>query len=133
MEEVSRGQYIITTGYEANVLYKLDKSLAVFVGDHWGKFHSLHADGFSYSPATKSTIQFGLVASTPIGQNTSLYGIADVGSAIQNFELGLSYSLSNNLEFNAEYRDSTSKDMTFENDVLQTHVKDLGYGLTFKF
>jgi len=116
-----------------NVLYKLDKNLAGFVGYHQAK-NVDHYIGGSYTSFGKNTMQVGLVGTTPIGDKFSLFGTVGVGSGLTNFEVGVAYAVTPNLDLNVLYRDLRVNGVKFYTGAeLKNEVKGLGYGLTFKF
>jgi len=118
---------------EINVLYKLDKNLAGFVGYHQAK----NVDSFAGTTRTsfgKNSMQVGLVGTTPIGDKFSLFGTVGVGSGLTNFEVGVAYAVTPNLDLNVLYRDLRVNGVKFSTGAeLKNEVKGIGYGLTYKF
>ena len=118
---------------ELNGLYKLDKNLAGFVGYHQAK-NVDYTWGNSLTSFGKNTMQVGLVGTTPIGDKFSLFGTVGVGSGLTNFEVGVAYAVTPNLDLNVLYRDLRVNGVKFNAGVeCKNEVKGFGYGLTYKF
>jgi len=123
---------------EVNVLYQLNTSgnLAVFAGYHQAKFVYTE-NNHNAIPDTKNTLQLGLVGVYPMTAKTNLYGVVGAGKGLFNYELGLSYELAKNIDFNANYQYKKVRDLQsnwetnpFTDDVT---TKGFGYGITYKF
>jgi predicted porin len=124
---------IITTGKiatnEFNVLYKLDKNVAAFAGYASAK-GTMEIFGYgSTSSDTKNLWQVGLVGSTAIADKTTLWGSVAAGSNLTNWEVGVSYAFTPNLELNVNYREVKVDDL----QGVDVKAKGLGLGVTFKF
>lgn len=127
---------------EFNLLYKLDKSVAVFVGYVNAKGEMAYSDypGKNFTTKSKNLWQFGVVASTPIGEKTTLWGsVAAGGSSLTNWEVGVAYEIAPNLELNVNYREVKASDFSgTASDGTAVTTKDLkakgpGFGITYKF
>jgi predicted porin len=134
-ETKSFGQYhdvVELKNQEINMLYKLNNNLSAFAGYNWTKVHdsSTRINGDS---ETKGTTQVGVIASTQIAQKTTLFGKLGVGNDLTNYQLGISYCITPNLDFNICYNYLEVKKVTFGNLDLSGECKGLGYGLTYKF
>lgn len=139
---------------EYNVLYKLDKNFSLFTGlvkaspqlkvnaglqMYWEENYS---GDIAIVGHDKNIWQFGLMASAPIADKLTAYGIAAFGSDYRNWEAGLGYEIGKNLELNVNYRNIKIEDMTAigisapegNYDVTSdTKAKGWGFGVTYKF
>lgn len=114
---------------EANVLYRINENVAAFAGYHRANVKNL-TKGFSSE--NKNVLQVGLVGNKPLSDKTQLYGIIGAGKDLRSYEVGLSYRITKDTEFNLSYMDkkiSNSGDV----DNADVRLKGIGYGLTFKF
>ena len=117
--------------WEANLLYKLGKNISLFAG-----YHNAHYSG-EQSFQTNGILQGGLIAYRNITNKTTLYGVVGFGKDLLNWEAGISYHISKNVDFNLSYRYKNVKklydasgDFSFHDDVI---AKGIGYGVTLKF
>jgi hypothetical protein len=122
---------------EFNVLYKLDKNVALLAGYMTTKA-TLSAStnsalivfpfGSTLSDS-KNMWQVGLLASTEIAPKTTLWGSFAAGNnSLTNWEVGVGYQFSPGWEFNVNYRE-------IKTSVESVDFKDsgLGFGVTYKF
>lgn len=105
---------------EFNLLYKLDKGLAVFAGDVRNEM--------TYTN-TVNGLQVGLIGTVPIAERTNAYGIVGTGNKINSYEVGIGYQIAKNTELNVAYRDAKFKDF----DSGDVTVKGMSYGISYKF
>jgi predicted porin len=125
---VAKGQF-----NEYNVLYKLDKGFSVFAGWVTSKSTS-PVGGVSVSTDTENYWQAGVIGSTRIAPNLSLWGVAAAGEDLTNFEAGISYQFTPNVEFNVNYRTIETKRLTPMVPVfIKGKASGYGFGLTFKY
>ena len=125
---------------EFNVLYKVDSNLAAFAGWHQTKY-DYASTGVTYSTEKKNVLQVGLIGVTPIAPKMQLFGVVGFGKDLANYEIGASYDLAKNIDFNLFYRYTKVKNLAstesysgmpynFDDDVT---AKGIGYGITYKF
>jgi hypothetical protein len=136
-------QTLKLTTNEFNVLYKLDKNVAAFVGlvraqTDYSASTSTPTASVSNSmdaSATKTLSQLGIVASTVIADKTTLWGSVAVGSSsLTDWEIGASYGFAPNLEFDIDYREIKLDSGIADADSFNTaKAKGLGFGVTYKF
>jgi len=127
----SYGGYGMNTK-ELNVLYKLNKNVSAFAGYHRASFV-----GGDYTK-NNNTLQVGLTGYDEIADKTTLYGTLGVGNKLLNWEVGVSYEVAQNTEFNFGYRYKKVRNL-FEGynggSIYSDNVtaKGFGYGVTYKF
>jgi hypothetical protein len=130
------------TTSEFNILYKLDKNVAIFTGyvTAKGEMSFSNYPGKNFTTKSKNLWQFGVVASTPIGEKTTLWASAAAGTnSLTNLEIGVGYEIAPNLELNVNYREIKASDFTgTSSDGSAVTTKDLkakgpGFGITYKF
>ena len=162
-EEMSRSSYLTAANVnleaktrleEYNVLYKLDKNFSLFTGlvKATPRFkvnagvqlgwEDNYSGDLAIQGHDKNIWQFGFVASAPLADKLTAYGLASFGSDYRNWEAGLGYEIAKNLELNVNYRDMKVDNMTVAGistpdgnfDVkTDTKVKGWGFGVTYKF
>ena len=95
---------------EINVLYKLDKNFAIFTGLLKIKPYMaecsylpgcLVSSTTFYAGPEKKIGQLGLVASTEIVKKIKVYGIGAIGSDYSSWQVGVSYTVTHNWDFNS--------------------------------
>ncbi len=158
---------------EVNVLRKLDKNFSAFAGlvritpsvkvtgnyaySESGEMSRSIDSGYSeYGSASltlggedKNTAQIGIIGSTKLADKTNLYGIASLGKDYRNWEAGVSYEVSKDLELNVSYRAAKYDNLKIANANWVTsnnlenpinaevksdvETKGWGLGLTYKF
>lgn len=140
---------------EYNVLYKMDKNFTLFTGivkaspsvKLYGSADWMWEPVFSGDIALaghdKNIWQFGLQAVYPFADKFTGYGIASVGSDYRNWEVGVGYQLSKDVEFNVNYRNMKIDNMTMVglsipaygigNVTSDVETKGFGFGVTYKF
>ena len=112
--------------HELNVLYSLNKNLAVYAG--WTQ---LKIDGQGFE-AKNSVAQIGLVGKAPITDKLDAYGRVAIGSKSTTiWEAGLGYSITDDLDVNAGYR-FVNTDTPNVNDS-STTFKGFTAGLSYRF
>jgi opacity protein-like surface antigen len=139
---------------EYNILYKLDKNFSLFTGivkatpslkasagvQLW--MEDNYSGDLAIQGHDKNIWQFGFIASAPIADKLTAYGLASFGSDYRNWEAGLGYEIAKNLELNVNYRDMKIDNMTVaglstpsgNHDIkTDTKVKGWGFGVTYKF
>ncbi len=126
-----------TSTKQLNLLYQLDKNLSVFAGYHRAVWRAYRSTPFSETE-DKGSFQGGIIASTKVMDKLTAYTVLGFGSNVANYELGLSYAVSPNVEVNVEYRDMRVKGMAFKapfagETITNSEFRGIGYGLTFKF
>ena len=137
--------YIGMKTYEINVLKKLNNSnVAVFFGVAPTRImegYEISAlTGFSENNygGTKNNWQVGFITEQNIGSKTKIYEQAAIGKKWTNLECGVSYPITTNIEFNANYRYIKAKDLPlpYSNYITNYYnviAKGLGVGVTYKF
>lgn len=141
---------------EYNVLYKMNKNFAFFTGIvkaapsaklsiGVGTYENSYSGDIAIAGHDKNIWQFGLQAVAPFADKFTGYGIAAFGSDYRNWEVGVGYQLSKNLEFNVNYRDMRIDNMSMVGLSIPTYngvigdvtsdvqQKGLGFGVTYKF
>ncbi|MBP2650978.1 MAG: hypothetical protein H6Q74_1803 [Firmicutes bacterium] len=119
---------------EYNLLYKLDKNVAVLAGVVNAKGElNFENYGGTASTDTKNYWQVGVVASTNIATNTTLWGSVAAGKNLTNYEIGIGYQFAPSWEFNVNYRDLKLKNFTADDVTPDIQAKGLGLGVTYKF
>lgn len=142
---------------EYNALYKLNKNISLFTGVvkaapsvKANVNASIEGESFSGDLAIaghdKNIWQFGLQAVAPFANKFTGYGITSFGKDYRNWEVGLGYQISKDVELNVNYRDFKVDDMTMVGlnvpagegqtigDVTSdVRYKGLGFGITYKF
>lgn len=138
---------------EFNVLYKLNNSTSALVGliRASGNYvytyqYSSDVDSWITDIQAKSFWQVGFVSSSELASNTTAWCMAAIGKHLTNYEVGVSYKLCKNMEFNVNYRELKLRDFaltkneydngTFvasESDIGGLATNGLGFGLTYKY
>lgn len=135
---------------EYNVLYKLDKNISLFTGvvkanpslKISGNLFLFPDGDVTIQGHDKNIWQFGLVASKPLNDKLTTYGIASFGSDYRNWEAGLGYKIAKDVELNVNYRDMKVDNMKVaslsdgyeSHDVKSdTQIKGWGFGVTYSF
>ncbi|MDR3563455.1 MAG: hypothetical protein P4N59_18745 [Negativicutes bacterium] len=127
---------------EFNILYKLDKSVAVFSGLVTAKGQDVFSSypTISYTTNSKKLWQLGLIGSTAIADKTTLWGSVAAGSSsLLVWEIGLSYEFCPNVELNVNYRSVKSDNFSGTNGggthftIDEAKAKGAGVGITYKF
>ncbi|MBP2654054.1 MAG: hypothetical protein H6Q73_1623 [Firmicutes bacterium] len=118
---------------EYNLLYKLDTNVAALAGLVNTKGY-LNANGLGSSETnSKNYWQVGIVASTVVAPNTTLWGSAAAGKNLTNYEVGAAYEFSPGWEFDVNYRNIKLKDFDVENANPDFAASGFGLGVTYKF
>ncbi|MBP2651219.1 MAG: hypothetical protein H6Q74_2044 [Firmicutes bacterium] len=121
---------------ELNVLYKVDKSSAVFIGMTRSKLDLVdNVYGNNYSGTTTKGYQVGLQTTVPISEKINGYAVASVGTKVTSFELGLAYKISNNIDFNMSYLNSKYKDLVneYSTEKADYAAAGVGAGVSYRF
>ena len=116
---------------EFNVLYSVAPNASVFVGYVNSKVTNNYDDfGFEYSVEGKNnTYQLGVLGSMPFSDRFSGYGVLAIGGkSWRNYELGVSYGLSDDMDFNVSYRHIESNFVNAD-----VKAKGFGFGITYRF
>jgi len=122
---------------ETNILYKLDKNLSAFIGWHQAKFH-YSFQSKEYTAEDSNTMQVGLVGIKEIAPKTNLFSEIGIGKNILNYEVGVSYQVTKEIDFDLFYRykkvenlkDTIGGIENYQDDVT---AKGFAYGITYKF
>lgn len=119
---------------ELNVLYKLDKNISAYTGVVRVK-GNINSDGNGFSSDSKNKLQFGIMGSTKLADQTTAYAQIGVASDYTNWKIGLSQEIAPNLELNVDYRRVQAKKIAFNNGVGDADItaKGLGFGIGYKF
>jgi len=127
-----RGGYEQPKTNEFNLLYKLDKNIAVLAGWVNGQGYQKDVLGSS-STQNKEFWQLGIVAT--IAPKTTVWGSIAAGSDLTNCEVGLSYEFCPSWEFNVSYRELDLKGIANVSGTTNWDLKakGLGYGVTYKY
>jgi len=131
------------SGYEANILYKVDKNFFAFAGYTNFKLDLYENLDGKYTGKSTSGAQIRAVVVVPVSDKVSTYGIVSTGSKVDNFEVGLSYKINKNVDFNMGYADRKYKGLTTEhfsnNDGPMStvykaglHTQGVNWGVTIK-
>lgn len=64
----------------------------------------------------RNGVVVGVAGSLPIAPKTKAYGVLSTGTRVSGYELGLSYSMTDNAKLNLGYRDTKYKDVVFNDD-----------------
>ncbi len=121
---------------EFNILYKVDKNVAIMAGYMTTKAtlavsasSSLGSLSIPSLSDSKNMWQVGLLASTEIAPKTTLWGSFAAGNnSLTNWEVGVGYQFSPGWEFNVNYREikTSVESVDFK-------ASGLGFGVTYKF
>lgn len=142
---------------EFNVLYKLNKNVAAFAGVVRSNA-SINFDAQGYDPYLgesglklglksddNTTGQIGLVGVTKVADKTDAFGLVSFGGDYRNWEAGIAYEISKDVDLNVSYRDTKYDDFAFGKlynpygpesinaGLKDVEVKGWGLGLTYKF
>jgi opacity protein-like surface antigen len=118
---------------EYNLLYKLDTNVAALAGMVNAK-GSLQANNLgSRETNSKNYWQVGIIASTVVAPNTTLWGSAAAGENLTNYEVGAAYEFSPGWEFDVNYRNIKLKNFDIENVNPDLKASGFGLGVTYKF
>ncbi len=137
---------------EFNLLYGFNKNFAGFIGVARTQAGISAAANGTFGSITipelwsehRNNFQIGFVGSYKIADKTHFWGLASVSSDYRNWEAGVSYDISKDLQFNLSYRDTRYEKLKFASVNLTSPdvgvdlttdvtVKGLGVGLTYKF
>ncbi|MCX7781076.1 MAG: hypothetical protein N2491_09225 [Negativicutes bacterium] len=148
---------------EFNILYKFDKNVAGFAGIVRANAGvKLGLDGGLYDwtagvalpelrTSDENMFQVGLIGNAKIAAKTNAYGVVALGSDYRSWQIGLSYALNKDIDFDVNYRntkfdkfkvagvylnppaDSEFKSSYADLNIKDVEVKGVGFGLTFKF
>lgn len=131
--------YTDLTANHFNLLYQLDKNVAVFAG-YARAANDIVAlpplPSMTVEGRTASSCQFGVVGSFPLGKKLTAYGIAGFGPHIDSLEAGLGYDFTKNTELNVFYKSVKYKELeynTIPDYKIDIKARGMGLGLTFKF
>ncbi|MDR1702051.1 MAG: porin family protein [Sporomusaceae bacterium] len=118
---------------EFNVLYSLTPQVSAFIGYVSAK-GNIYAENYigpniDASSSRTNTWQVGVLGNAPLAEKVSAYGVFGAGSKWLNYEIGLSYAFTENVEFNVDYRYVKAKDL----DEVDFRTKGFGFGVTYKF
>lgn len=81
----------------------------------------------------KDGLVVGIAANMPIAPKTKVYGVLSTGNHLGGYEIGISYHIAKDTDFNLGYHDTKYKDLTFEDDT-KSDVISKGFigGIHFK-
>ncbi|CUH94690.1 hypothetical protein P22_0756 [Propionispora sp. 2/2-37] len=81
----------------------------------------------------RSGLVVGIAGSVPVAPKTKAYGVLSAGNRLSGYEVGLSYKMTDNANFNLGYRDTKYKNITFSDDTKSdVTAKGLVGGFTLK-
>ena len=112
---------------EYNLRYKVDKNFSVYAGD----MHARLAN--DYAAATRNIFQVGVQYETPLGKNLTGWAAIGLGSNLQHYEAGVGYALAQNVDLDLSYQYTQVKDFEVSGTKLDSTMKGLYAGLSFKF
>lgn len=139
---------------EYNVLYKMDKNFSLFTGIVKANpslkvnasaqlfWEANYGADISVQGHDKNIWHLGFIANAPLTDKFNAYGLASFGRDYRNWEAGLGYAISKDIELNVNYRDMKVDDMKVigistpdaSYDVTtDTKLKGWGFGITYKF
>jgi len=121
---------------EFNAMYKLNKNVAAYVGTVKGKLNFVDLTDSQWSGGgSKTFTQFGLVGVVPISSKTDIFANVSVGKDYKNYEVGVSYAINSNLDFNVSYRQVKTEIFIPGPDggLIKHKIDGLGFGATYKF
>lgn len=121
---------------ELNLLYRLDNRTSMFIGQVHAQ-PSFFIANREASIESKKINQIGLVHDAKITKDTHLYAIVGLGDQLVNFEVGASYQMNKNVDFNVNYRevkvDSLNANVNGVHNYYDIKFKGIGFGTTLKF
>ncbi|WIW70157.1 hypothetical protein [Anaerosinus gibii] len=120
---------------DINLIYKANNYIDLVFGYEDNEF----SYGKAVSPATKSTLHFGLTAHTDLNDKTMLFGTYLKGKDVSLSEIGIKYDLTKNSVVTVSYIERQVNDMDVDIDLYNLHTKadyklsglSLMYGLKF--
>ena len=123
---------------EFSLLHKLDKSVALMAGLITTNGVATDRETGSYETSNvhaKTFWHIGVVASTAIAKNTTLWASASAGANLISYEVGIGYAFTPNWEVNVNYRGMDLKNLNSDNSNKNGNVtlKGLGVGVSYKF
>jgi hypothetical protein len=125
------------TTREFNLLSKLDKNVTVFGGLVMAKGNQsvVAPAAFSESVDSKSRNlwQVGFIGTAPIAEKTILWGSAGTGRDLINWEVGIGYRVTTDLELNLSYRSIKADNLDFNGGKVDVEGKGLGFGVTVRY
>lgn len=128
------GYKVTYKSQEFNVLYKLQKNVAVYTGINQvsGSFTTPTND---YDTKTYDRWQLGLVGTTKLADKLTGYATVAAGDKITKWGVGVGYEFAPHMEFNVDYTSIKADDVEFSdvNYKSDNTAKGLGFGVTYKF
>jgi len=118
--------------HEANLLFQLDKHFSSFIGWHRSKLTWLDNGERSVSQK-KGQLQIGIIGVADLGNKTKLYGNVGFAPDLQNFEAGISYELTGDIDLNLSYRYLKVNEIKLFTVPEDFRAKGWGLGFTYKF
>lgn len=125
---------------ELNLLYQLNDNVSAFVGLTQAKMGlSHHATGGGITVAgniagkSANGMQIGFVTTEKLADRLNGYTMLALGNKVYQYELGVSYEVSKDVDFNVFYKSTKYKNLTLQSAEFDANVKGIGYGLTAKF
>ncbi len=125
------------TTREFNLLSKVDKNMTGFVGMVVAKGNQsvVAPAAFNESADSKSRNlwQIGVIGTASIAEKTTLWGSAGAGRDLVNWEVGVGYQVSTDLELNLSYRSIKADNLDFNGGKVDVEGKGLGFGVTVRY
>lgn len=129
---------------EFNILYKIDKNIAVYTGIMKTKANvnctltaiGYHPNNRSLSSDSKNIWQIGVVGSTKLAEKTTGYASLAAGRGLSAWELGISQEVTPNIDFNISYREikvNKNNGGDFVSSDVDATAKGFAYGVSYKF
>lgn len=113
---------------EYNLRYKLDKNVSVYAGDMHARL--ANEDVFS---ATRNIFQVGVQYEAPLSKSMTGWVAMGFGSNMQHYEAGVGYALAQNLDLDLSYQYTQVKDFDLGGSKVDSTMKGLYAGLSFRF
>jgi opacity protein-like surface antigen len=125
---------------EFNVLYKVNKNIAVYTGIMQIKDTYDIAPSTSLSSENSNRWQCGLIGTTKLANKLTGYAAIAAGENLENYELGVAYKIATHLDFNLSYRQINANKVALKgfnrpgaDSNVDYTVKGLGCGISYTF
>ncbi|MCE5285236.1 MAG: hypothetical protein LLG02_05220 [Pelosinus sp.] len=129
---------------EFNVLYKIDKNVAVYTGimktkAYFNRKDTVYgSDEYLWGGAStsKNRWQIGVVGSAKLAEKTTGYASLAAGKDLTSWELGIAQEVAPNVDFNISYREIKANNNSggdFGSTNIDGTAKGLGFGISYKF
>lgn len=137
IEDVSLSVKAKIESDEFNILYKLNPNVSLFAGIDKNQLKGTLV-GIDVSGIENNATHIGIIGTHKFNDKSTLYGIASTSTYKNNFEIGVGYALSKDVEFNLTYDYTKYKKLELpailnnSQPKLNLELCSIGYGLTFK-